>query len=276
MRLQHAPALSETSVRCHAALLPEPSPVSGSDVPGVAKAAAVTAVIVTRDRPVLLRRCLEAVAAQQPQPGRIVVIDNASEDEAATAAAIAAVPGATRFRMTRNLGGAGGYRAGIELALEIGAGFVWLMDDDGRPADPNCLARLLEAAADGMALAAPLVIDVDDPARLAFPIRFGRRTRFTLAQLEGRRQIDGFAHLFNGALVSAAAFRQVGLPDPRFFLRGDEVEFLQRLLRAGLRVRTDAAARFLHPSSTAEINPIMFGLFYAVEPSTELKRSRQT
>src|SRR4051812_24671885 len=137
--------------------------------PGRAPTAAeVTVVVVTRDRPQLLRRCLGAVRAQVHPPGRILVIDNASEDAAATAAAVAGLPGAVLVRMASNLGGAGGYRAGIERALEGGAAFVWLMDDDGYAADPFCLDRLLAAAAEGVALAAPLVIDEADPARLAF------------------------------------------------------------------------------------------------------------
>jgi rhamnopyranosyl-N-acetylglucosaminyl-diphospho-decaprenol beta-1,3/1,4-galactofuranosyltransferase len=234
--------------------------------------AEVTAVVVTRDRPQLLRRCLGAVQAQIHPPGRILVIDNASEDAEATAAAVADLPGAVLVRMVSNLGGAGGYRAGIERALEGGAGFVWLMDDDGYAADPFCLDRLLAAAAEGVALAAPLVIDEADPARLAFPIRFGGRTRFLLTELDGKTRVEGFAHLFNGVLIAAAAFRTAGLPDPRFFLRGDEVEFMHRALRAGLKVCIEVAARFRHPSATSEIHPIMFGLFYATEPPTELKR----
>jgi rhamnopyranosyl-N-acetylglucosaminyl-diphospho-decaprenol beta-1,3/1,4-galactofuranosyltransferase len=238
----------------------------------VPAAAEVTAVIVTRDRPALLRQCLEAVQAQAEPPGRILVLDNASEDAAATAAAVADHSTALLLRMPVNLGGAGGYRIGIEAALADGASHVWLMDDDGRAADPHCLGYLLAAAAEGVALAAPLVLDVADTARLAFPIRFGGRTRFSLAELGEPSRIDGFAHLFNGVLIAAETFRQIGLPEPRFFLRGDEVEFMHRALRAGLAVRVEMAARFLHPAATAEIHPIMFGFFYATEPPTELKR----
>jgi rhamnopyranosyl-N-acetylglucosaminyl-diphospho-decaprenol beta-1,3/1,4-galactofuranosyltransferase len=237
-------------------------------------ASEVVAVVVTRDRPALLRRCLDAMQAQVQPPGRILVIDNASEDATATAAAVAG-HAATLLRMPTNLGGAGGYRAGIEAALAAGAAHVWLMDDDGCAADPHCLEHLLAAAAEGIALAAPLVLDEADAARLAFPVRFGGRTRFRLADLQERSHIDNFAHLFNGALIAAEVFRRIGLPEPRFFLRGDEVEFMHRALRAGLAVRIEVAARFLHPSGAEEIHPIMFGLFYATEPPTELKRYYQ-
>ncbi|MBL6458344.1 glycosyltransferase [Belnapia sp. T6] len=248
---------------------PQPAPSAP-----VAESAAmtVTAVIVTRDRPALLARCLGAIRAQTMLPGQVLVIDNASEDESATAEAVATAPGARLVRMEENLGGAGGYRAGIALALEEGAEFVWLMDDDGYARDADCLGHLLAAMASGVALAAPLVLDAEEPERLAFPIRIAGRTRFLPEDLDGRRRIEGFAHLFNGALIAASAFRQVGLPDPRFYIRGDEVEFMHRLRRAGLPIGVEVAAEFLHPGSRAETHPIMFGLFYAPEPPTELKR----
>ena len=47
---------------------------------------------------------------------------------------------------------------------------------------------------------------------------------------------------------------------------------MHRVRRAGLAVRIETGARFRHPSASAEIHPIMFGLFYATEPETELKR----
>ena len=54
-----------------------------------------------------------------------------------------------------------------------GAGLVWLMDDDGRPAEPDCLPRLVTLAATGVRIAAPLVLDEDQPERLAFRLRLG-------------------------------------------------------------------------------------------------------
>lgn len=250
---------------------PQPAPPAPT-VTTESAAKTVTAVIVTRDRPALLARCLGAIRAQAMPPGGVLVIDNASEDAAGTAEAVATSPGARLVRMEENLGGAGGYRAGIALALAEGAEFVWLMDDDGYARDPSCLGHLLAAAASGAAVAAPLVLDAEEPDRLAFPIRIAGRTRFLPDDLDGRRRIGGFAHLFNGALIAASTFRQVGLPDPRFFIRGDEVEFMHRVRRAGLPIGVEVAAQFLHPSSREEIHPIMFGLFHAVEPPTELKR----
>ena len=48
-------------------------------------------------------------------------------------------------RSEENTGGAGGYRRGVELALETGSDWIWLMDDDAEPR-PDALATLLASA----------------------------------------------------------------------------------------------------------------------------------
>ena len=232
-------------------------------------------MILTHDRPALLARCLSVLSLQDRKPDDVIVVDSASRVPARSVVD-AVLPAAHVIALPANLGPAAGFAIGIEAALAEHATHVWLMDDDGWPAEASCLARLLATAAQaGSALTCPLVRDVTDPARLAFPIRQRGRTRFTVARLAPHRLIDGFAHLFNGALITAAAFERIGLPERALFIRGDEVEFLLRAKRAGLRVVTDTQAGFLHPSSDAEIHPILGGAFYAVVPCTKLKRGYQ-
>ena len=228
-------------------------------------------IVVTRDRPALLAQCLDAVQRQTRRPDLVIVVDNASGPE--TQAVLATRAAVSVLRLPTNTGGAGGYCAGIRRALDCGADWLWIMDDDGRPCTPGCLASLLDTAgATAADLVGPLVVDVDDPDRLAFPIRTRGQTRFRVNEMEDQGPIEGFAHLFNGALIHAGLVRRIGLPDPRFFIRGDEVEFLYRARRAGARIVLDVATRFLHPGSHAEIHPILAGAFYAVWPQDPVKQ----
>jgi glycosyltransferase involved in cell wall biosynthesis/GT2 family glycosyltransferase len=63
-----------------AALL-DPAPSTEPDPDPAAPAPSVTVVICTRDRPELLARCLEGLAAQNPPPDEVLVIDNAPSDD---------------------------------------------------------------------------------------------------------------------------------------------------------------------------------------------------
>ena len=98
---------------------------------------------------------------------------------------------ATWLPSWRNLGGAGGFALGMLHALALGADWVWLGDDDGRAADETVLATLLDVAQRRMlAAVSPVVVDADDPERLAFTVRRGltwHTSRATLAA-EARRR----------------------------------------------------------------------------------------
>jgi len=234
----------------------------------------VVAVMVTYNRPDMLSRCVDAVARQVRPPDQLLIVDNASEPPAAVS--LPGGPPLTILRPNSNLGPAGGFGVGIRAALDEGADYVWLMDDDGMPATADCLSRLLAAAeAERAAIISPLVVDIERNDRLAFPLRHQGRTRFRAAELSHAPYVRGFAHLFNGALIAAHAFAIAGLPDQRLVIRGDEVDFMFSVRRAGLTILTCCTTRFLHPGSTHEIHPILGGLFYAVIPADPLKRAYQ-
>src|SRR5690349_9838038 len=108
----------------------------------------VTAVVVTYNRRHMLLESVAAVLAQSRAPDAVIVVDNASEDGTADAVR-RAFPDVQLTELARNSGGAGGFAAGMALALAGPADLIWLMDDDTVP-EPGALAALL-AARDRMA-----------------------------------------------------------------------------------------------------------------------------
>jgi rhamnopyranosyl-N-acetylglucosaminyl-diphospho-decaprenol beta-1,3/1,4-galactofuranosyltransferase len=159
------------------------------------------------------------------------------------------------------------------LAMAEGADWIWTMDDDGFPADPNCLANLREAAdAHRANVVGPVVLDHHDQSKLAFPFRISMRYRFSVAELGNIQVFPNIAYLFNGVLFQASVFERVGLPDIRLFFQGDEVDLLARIKMNGERVVTTTTARFCHPPSTPQIHPFMSGLAHAVVPETPIKQ----
>jgi rhamnopyranosyl-N-acetylglucosaminyl-diphospho-decaprenol beta-1,3/1,4-galactofuranosyltransferase len=232
----------------------------------------VIAVVVTKDRPHTLATSLEAVCAQTRRIDHLVVVDNAADPKVAEIIEALDVR-ATYLPSRRNLGGAGGFALGMLHALALGADWVWCADDDGRPADEHVLATLLEEAV-GLSLdeISPMVLDLDDPRRLAFPLRRGLRWRRWHSDFRGLRLLDGYASLFNGALFRASALETIGVPDYRMFLRGDETEIHRRLMRSGLRFGTSTGTAYLHPNGTDEFKPMLGGALSAQYPDDEAKR----
>ncbi|MGH3538499.1 MAG: galactofuranosyltransferase GlfT1 [Pseudonocardiaceae bacterium] len=231
----------------------------------------VVTVVVTRHRRELLGKSLAVIAAQTRAPDHLVVVDNGPDDPAHDVVADCPIP-STYLPSLRNLGGAGGFALGILHALALGADWVWLADDDGCPADVRVLQTLLEEAKRrDLAVISPVVVNIDDPERLAFPLRRGLTWKRRRSEL-GTDFLPGIASFFNGALFSADALDVVGVPDYRLFVRGDEVELHRRVVRSGLRFGTTLRASYAHPDGSAEFKPMLRGHFHAQDPTDEIKR----
>ena len=234
----------------------------------------ICAVVVTHRRPDELAKSLDAVTTQTRVPDHLVVVDN--DDDARVREIVAGQPIATTYLGSqRNLGGAGGFALGMLHALSLGADWVWLADDDGRPADSEVLSTLLASASThGLAEVSPMVCDMADPRRLAFPLRRGLLWRRWVSELRVGTEdlLPGYASLFNGALFRASTLEAVGVPDVRLFFRGDETELHRRLVRSGLPFGTCLDAVYLHPEGSDEFKPILGGRMHTQYPEDAAKR----
>jgi rhamnopyranosyl-N-acetylglucosaminyl-diphospho-decaprenol beta-1,3/1,4-galactofuranosyltransferase len=236
---------------------------------------AVCAVVVTHRRPDELAKSLEAVSAQTRVPDHLVVVDNDNDPRVAELVAGQPIP-TTYLGSRRNIGGAGGFALGMLHALALGSDWVWLADDDGRPADSEVLGALLTCAdKHGLAEVSPMVCDMNDAARLAFPLRRGLAWRRWVSELRNDASEDllpDIASFFNGALFRASTLEVVGVPDLRLFVRGDETELHRRLVRSGLPFGTCLNASYLHPQGGDEFKPILGGRMHTQYPDDATKR----
>lgn len=222
-----------------------------------------------------MAQSLQIVAAQTVAPNHLVVVDN--DNDPAIKTLVEGQPIATTYLgSNRNLGGAGGFALGMLHALTLGADWVWLADDDGRPGGTDVLEKLLACArTHRLAEVSPMVCDIDDPGRLAFPLRRGLVWRRRVDELRTEASQDllpGIASLFNGALFRAETLEAVGVPDLRLFVRGDEVDVHRRLVRSGLPFGTCLDATYLHPNGAAEFKPILGGRMHTQYPDDATKR----
>lgn len=238
----------------------------------------IVAVVVTHRRAELLAASLAVVATQTRPVDHLIVVDNGNEAQVADLVAAQPVP-STYIGSQRNLGGAGGFALGMLHALALGAQWVWCADDDGRPEGGDVLAILLDSAQrHALDEVSPVVVNIDDPDTLAFPLRRGvvwRRKRselFEHGEDSGEDLLDGIASLFNGALFRAGALEMIGVPDLRLFFRGDEVEMHRRLQRSGLRFGTCLSTAYLHPYGSDEFRPILGGRMHTQYPDNPTKR----
>ena len=231
----------------------------------------VAAVIVTHNRAALLQQSLAVVANQNRPVSWVIVVDNGCKPE--VEAMVTALDNGVYLPSARNLGGAGGFALGFLTALSLGADAVWCADDDGRPENTSVLATLQDCAVKyQLEEVSPVVVNLDDPDRLAFPLRRGLEWRRLRSELEPAGDfLAGIASLFNGALISAHALEVIGVPDFRLFIRGDEVEYHRRLVRSGLPFGTCLKTAYLHPDGSDEFKPILGGKMHTQYPDNDGK-----
>jgi GT2 family glycosyltransferase len=194
----------------------------------------IVAVVVTYNRRELLELTLGGLEAQTTPPSRIVVIDNASTDDtpAYLATRSPALP-TTVERSEENLGGAGGFARGMEIAYELGADGVWLMDDDTVP-QPDALAGLVGSLDDAEAhlgyrpsFSCSLVQWKDGSlCEMNLPVP---RWDWARGHALGRDWILVESCSFVSVLVTRESIRASGLPLADYFIWHDDVEYTYRL-----------------------------------------------
>jgi rhamnopyranosyl-N-acetylglucosaminyl-diphospho-decaprenol beta-1,3/1,4-galactofuranosyltransferase len=230
----------------------------------------VHAVIVVHDRYDRLAIAITSLRAQTRPPDRIWVVDNTALDRRKD---IPSVPTLARLTLDRNLGGAGGYALGVLSALGAGATHLLLLDDDGVLAHDDYIAvALAEQRSHRLDILAPVAIDETDSSRLCFPVKVHGVRSYAWADAEAQGLVFGPAHLFNGTFAPAQTFIRHGIPDLRLFIRGDEVDFLHRVLKAKGRVATSPRLRVTHPSAASEAKAIFGRWLMAIDPGTDIKR----
>lgn len=235
----------------------------------------VIAVIVSRNREIDLENAVNAVKNQKTsEPLRIIIVDSSDDDNIYLK--YQNTDRVNVYRSVSNIGGAGGFAFGLLLALTAGARWIWLMDDDGRPATTDVLETLLNVAQERRLDAiAPAVVDPNRPEIFAFPYPVRSRYIFKVDDIKSDFFLQGTAHLFNGILLRSDIVLKVGLPDVRLFIRGDEVDFLFRLRDSRVQFGTTFLTKFFHPSSKEDLVPVFWGRLHIVYPRATWKRRIQ-
>ncbi|UVJ38238.1 glycosyltransferase [Arthrobacter sp. CJ23] len=233
-------------------------------------AMSVALAAVTFDRPHELAVLLEKVNAQTAAVDTICLVDSGTTPAKDVATAHANVD---YVRSEANLGGAGGFALAILKAVASGAEWIWIMDDDAEPTDPECLATLLrEAEARGLEAVLPLVLAPGEPDKLSFFFRIDGKVSHERAEVEKAGFLENNGHFFNGALIRSDVFFKVGVPDMRLFIRGDEVDFTIRLRKAGIRFGTVTTAAITHPHAFDETKHVFGARWHVIVPGNAFKR----
>ena len=199
--------------------------------------------------------CLESLRGVET-----IVVDNGSEDGSADAVA-ERFPDVELIRAGVNLGFAGGNNVGIRRALDRGADWVVLVNNDATVADDLVAAVVAAAGRQPGAGALAGKVYVDDPPKVlwyaggSFEPRVGYsgRVRGAGKRDDGSDDAEIDVDWGTGALlaVSREAIERVGLLDEELFAYLEDVDWCLRIRDAGLRVVFAPGLRAWHRVSAS-------------------------
>ena len=251
----------------------------------------VAAVIVSYNRKEPLSECLDAVLRQAYPVEAVYIIDNASTDgtpeylmergfidkvlspegapeEEVKTLPLPPFPDKTveihYVRMHENTGGAGGFHEGIRRCYESGVDWVWLMDDDGIPAEDQLAELLGKSIEKKLLFSGPLIIDKARTNSLSFWPPFLRKVENSLENVVPCAEdgiVYGWVTPFNGTLISRKVIEKIGNVKKEMFIWGDEREYELRARANNIEVGTVISATHLHPARKGKKVDILFGLF---------------
>jgi GT2 family glycosyltransferase len=212
---------------------------------GIQPAPLVVAFILNWNKDDLTLETLASLREQTYPRLQTLVLDNGSDNQQEALVRIrAAFPEVRTLASKRNLGFAGGCNVGMRAALELGAEYLLLLNNDVL-LQPDAIAELvasLEADASAGA-AGPLIYYASEPERVWFgggKVRMGGRVLPEHGEDAGIHSgspttesewLPGTA-----MLVRRGAVARAGMMDASYFLYWEDVEWCFRLRNAGYRL----------------------------------------
>lgn len=205
--------------------------------------------------------CLDSVKNLRDNGHTILLIDNGSSDDSLEKIRIK-FPKIELLELRENTGVPAGFNQGIQIALNMGFEYVFLLNND-TVVDPEILLNLLEIAENDKdcALVMPQILyyppSNSDSLRKNVWSDGGYYRKFPpgIVHKDNRKSIN-----FNeprkveyvptcGLLIHRRAFEKVGLFDPGYFFFFEDWDFSKRVREAGLNIWSVPKAKMWHKVS---------------------------
>jgi GT2 family glycosyltransferase len=236
----------------------------------VAASPCIFSVILNSNRREDTLQCLASLASGTYRHHKVMVLDNSSTDGSVDAIHVA-FPNVQVVELPTNLGYAGNNNVGIQAAMNQGADWILVLNED-TIVDADCLTRLVEIGESDarIGIVGPMVYHHGEPTVIqsAGGTITGRWEALHLAQNEtDRGQFDG-PHAVDwisgcAILVRRAVIEQVGMLDSRYFYYWEETEWCLRAARAGWRIVHVPAAKIWHKGVQRDYRPKPTVTYYA-------------
>lgn len=191
----------------------------------------VAAVVVTYNRKELLHECIRALLNSK-EACDVIIIDNNSTDGTKKYIndLLSKNDNIKYYKLKENVGGAGGFANGMNIAVMLGYEYVWIMDDDTIVNDDS-LGELLTKAKIvdyNFGFLSSTVNWIDgNPCKMN--IQTEKKSFDNNIELENNGLKPVTAATFVSLLFKSSVVIEEGLPIKEYFIWGDDKEYTTRI-----------------------------------------------
>ncbi|MEM2002758.1 MAG: glycosyltransferase family 2 protein [Candidatus Methanomethylicaceae archaeon] len=193
------------------------------------------------------RQCIESLQKSLYPVEKIVLVDNASSDGSLERFYADYLQDNKVYIIKNeyNLGFARGANVGIQFALDLGADFIFLLNNDAI-IDQECIKKLCAAMEEDerVGLAGPRIFYYCDPEKIwqgggyfslwKTGIVSPEKNKLVINSSEKAKEVTFLTGC--AMLVKRQVFEKIGLFDEDFFFYGEDVDFCLRARRAGFKL----------------------------------------
>ena len=222
----------------------------------------VITVILNTNRRQDTLETLDSLAKCDYQNHKVIVLDNASEDGSVEAIS-SEFPDVQIIELNENLGYAGNNNVGIAAAMNQGADWIFVLNED-TIVDLECISHMIAAAQNHShaGILGPLVYHFDEPEVIQtaggvidhnWQAQHIGQNQHDQGQYSGVREVDWISGC--AILVNRQVIEQVGDLDSRFFYYWEETDWCLRARESGWKLYCVSAAKLWHKGVQRDYRP---------------------
>jgi len=194
----------------------------------------------------------------------ILVVDNGSTDNSVTELRKITSSRVELLESAVNNGYTGGCNLGLARALELGATYVWLLNNDAVVA-PETLSSLVALAQTDprIGLATPVIASLDEVPHITFAggvcdmnaALYEETNDIAIAQQWAADHPNAGLVIGTAMLIRTRLIREIGMLDESFFMYYEDIDYSARSLKAGYRNVVDWSSVVYHFEKNRNTNP---------------------
>lgn len=228
----------------------------------------VCVVLVNYNNAGMTLECVESLQKSTYSDYKIIVVDNCSIDDSWQVLQ-AKANGCVLLQAIQNNGFSAGNNIGIRYALQNGADYVWILNND-TVVSPQAMSELVQASNNEWVTTSKILY-YDEPQTLNYAggqmdYRYCRNVLFGKGEKDcGQHDIPSSVNFASGCsmMLPARVLEQVGPWNEDFFMYWEDVDYCIRLEKAGVPMLYCPTAPIWHREGATAGRESAFTVYYA-------------